>query len=176
MNYKKIQNIKNNSVKGFILVDFPTNLNQCNMLEHYLTGYIDETELPKSQKLINIQSISSLIDFNLPPPENNKIKRAGIDFIINIISKEEEVNDRFSKAKYDPLNDKIYSEYELSQELLNTKDKKFAERLVDQIPYFTKEHFDYYKNQQNLINHLSHFHYNFHFFYYLIDYYLEIVH
>ena len=144
---KEIQNLKNNSVKGFILVDFPTNLNQCNMLEHYLTGYIDETELPKSQKLINIQSISSLIDFNLPPPENNKIKRAGIDFIINIISKEEEVNDRFSKAKYDPLNDKIYSEYELSQELLNTKDKKFAERLVDQIPYFTKEHFDYYKKE-----------------------------
>ena len=144
---KEIENIKNNSVKGFILVDFPTNVNQCNMLEHYLTGYIDETELPKSQKLINIQSISSLIDFNLPPPENNKIKKAGIDFIINIITKEEEVNERFSKTKYDPLNDKIYSEYELNQELLNTKDKKLAERLVDQIPYFTKEHFDYYKKE-----------------------------
>ena len=144
---KEIQNIKNNSVKGFILVDFPTNVNQCNLLEHYLTGYIDETEIPKSQKLINIQSISSLIDFNLPPPENNKIKKAGIDFIINIITKEEDINERFSKAKYDPLNDKIYSEYELNQELLNTKDKKLTERLVDQIPYFTKEHFDYYKKE-----------------------------
>jgi len=117
------------------------------MLENYLTGYIDETELPKPQKLINIQSISTLVDFNLPPPESNKIKKAGIDFIINIITKEEEVKDRFSKAKYDPLNDKIYSEYELNQELLNTKDKKLSERLVDQIPYFTKEHFDYYKKE-----------------------------
>ena len=44
---KDIQTIKNNSVKGFILVDFPTNINQCNLLEYYLNGYIDETKKPK---------------------------------------------------------------------------------------------------------------------------------
>ena len=144
---KEIQTIKDNSVKGFIIIDFPTNINQCNLLEHYLTGYIDETKKPKTQKMINIQSINSLIDFNFLPPENNKLKKSGIDFIINIISNEEEINERFNKKKYDPLNDKIYSEYELSLELANNKDKKFSERLVDDIPYFTKEHFDYYKKE-----------------------------
>ena len=85
---KDIQNIKNNSVKGFILVDFPTNINQCNMLEYYLNGYIDETKRPKTEKMINIDSISSLIDFTFTPNESNKLKKAGIDFIINIISNE----------------------------------------------------------------------------------------
>ena len=150
---KEIQNIKNNSVEGFILVDFPTNINQCNLLEHYLTGYIDETQLPKDQKMINIQSINSLIDFNILPPENSNIKKAGIDFMINIISKEEHINERFNNIKYDPLNDKIYSEYELSQEL---KDKKLGERLLDKISYFTKEHFDYYKKEYN--NNISEIH------------------
>ena len=52
------------------------------------------------------------------------------------------------KKKYDPLNDKIYSEYELSQETI-IKDKKLMERLEVNIPYYTKEHFDFYKNQYN---------------------------
>ena len=145
---KDIQNIKNNSVKGFILVDFPSNINQCNILEYYLNGYVDETKKPKTQKMINIQDINSLIDFNFQPNENNKIKKAGIDFIINIIAKEEDINERFNKKKYDPINDKIYSEYELNQDIIN-KDKKLMERLIDNIPYYSKEHFDYYKKEYN---------------------------
>ena len=145
---KEIEKEKNNTVKGFILVDFPTNIKQCNLLEYYLNGYVDVTNLPKTQKMKNIEKISNLIDFNFPPIEGNKIKRAGIDFIINLIIKEELVNNRFSKKKYDPLNDKIYSEYELSQDII-LKDKKLMERLEDNIPYYTKEHFDFYKNQYN---------------------------
>ena len=145
---KEIENEKNNTVKGFILVDFPTNIKQCNMLEHYLNGYVDITNIPKSPKVKNIEKINNLIDFNFQPTENNKIKKAGIDFIINIITKEELVNNRFTKKKYDPLNDKIYSEYELNQELI-MKDKKLQERLEDNIPYYTQEHFDFYKNQYN---------------------------
>ena len=49
-------------------------------------------------------------------------------YIINIITKDELVVNRFNKKKYDPLNDKIYSDYELSQEII-TKDKKLMERL-----------------------------------------------
>ena len=57
-------------------------------------------------------------------------------------------NNRFDKKKYDPLNDKIYSEYELNQEI-TMKDKKLQDRLEDNIPYYTQEHFEYYKNQYN---------------------------
>ena len=143
---KDIENIKNNSVKGFILVDFPTNINQCNLLEFYLNGYVDVTKKPKSQTISNVESINSLIDFNFTPNEKNRLKKAGIDFIINIISNEEDNNERFNNIKYDPLNDKIYSQYELNQDIVN-KDKKLMERLVDNIPYYTKEHFDYYKKE-----------------------------
>ena len=145
---KDIQNLKNNSVKGFILVDFPTNINQCNLLENYLVGYVDETKKPKSEKMLKIEKINSLIDFNFTPNENNKFKKAGIDFIVNIKSKEDDINKRFENIKYDPLNDKIYTEYELNQDILS-KDKKLAERLVDKIPYFTKENFDYCKKEYN---------------------------
>ena len=145
---KEIEKEKNNTVKGFILVDFPTNIKQCNLLEYYLNGYVDVINLPKTQKMKTIEKINNLIDFNFPPTEGNKTKKAGIDFIINIIMEEELVNNRFNKKKYDPLNDKIYSEYELSQEII-TKDKKLMERLEDNVPYYTKEHFDFYKNQYN---------------------------
>ena len=145
---KEIEKEKNNTVKGFILVDFPSNIKQCNLLEHYLCGYVDVTSLPKTQKMKNIDKISNLFDFNFQPPENNKTKKAGIDYIINIITKDELVVNRFNKKKYDPLNDKIYSDYELSQEII-TKDKKLMERLQDNVPYFTQEHFDFYRNQYN---------------------------
>ena len=145
---KEIEKERNNTVKGFILVDFPSNIKQCTLLEHYLNGYVDVINIPKTEKMKNIEKINNLIDFNFQPAENNKIKKAGIDFIINIMTKEELVNNRFSKKKYDPVNDKIYSEYELSQEII-TKDKKLIERLEDNIPYYTQEHFDFYKNQYN---------------------------
>ena len=145
---KELEKEKNNTVKGFILVDFPSNIRQCTLLEYYLNGYVDVTNLPKTQKMKNIEQISNLIDFNFQPAENNKIKKAGIDFIINIITEDELVNNRFSKKKYDPVNDKVYSEYELSQEII-TKDKKLMERLEDNIPYYTQEHFDFYKKQYN---------------------------
>ena len=145
---KEIEKEKNNTVKGFILVDFPSNIKQCNMLEHYLNGYVDIINIPKSQKMKKMEKINNLIDFNYQPTENNKIKKAGIDFIINIMLKEEIVNNRFNKKKYDPLNDKIYSEYELNQDII-MKDKKLQERLEDNIPYYTQEHFDFYKNQYN---------------------------
>ena len=35
---KEIEKEKNNTVKGFILVDFPSNIKQCTMLEHYLNA------------------------------------------------------------------------------------------------------------------------------------------
>ena len=144
---KEIQNIKNNSIKGFILVDFPSNINQCYLLENYLIGYIDETKMPKSEIMSKIEKINSLIDFNFTPNKNNKIKKSGIDFIINIKTNEEDNNKRFQNIKYDPINDKIYSQCELNQELLNNK--KLMEKLVDKIPYFTNDHYDHFKKEYN---------------------------
>ena len=148
---KELENIKTESIKGFILDDYPSNINQCNLLENYLTGYVDETQKPKSEKNILISKINTLIDFKLKPKENVIIKKAGIDFIINLICQEKDVNERFKTKKYDPINDIIYTSSDLSDENKNKTpiDKKVLERLVNDVPYLTDEIFQKSKEEYN---------------------------
>ena len=148
-NYEKEkQNLKQNYIKGFILVDYPTNLNQCILIENYLTGYISELEKPKTEKNIMIESLQGLIDFKFQPKENKTLKKSGIDFIMNIPLLENIIQERFNEIKYDPINDKIYTKKEINDAKQNI-DKKIIERLVNEVPYLTKEIFDYYKNEYN---------------------------
>ena len=145
---KEKQTLKQNYIKGFILVDFPTNLNQCNLIENYLTGYVSELEKPKTEKNIMIHSLENLIDFKLQPKENTTIKKSGIDFVINLPILESKILDRYNEIKYDPINDKIYTKTEINESKQNI-DKKILERLVNEVPYLTKEIFDYYKQEYN---------------------------
>ena len=143
-NYEnEIQSIKTNSIKGFILADFPTNFNQCYLLENYLTGYIDELQKPKTLKNKMIQKLNNIMDIRYLPNENKAIKKAGIDFIINIKLKEEDVNNRFNDIKYDPDEDKIYTQDEYDQ----INNKKILERITNKIPYYTASMFNYYKQE-----------------------------
>ena len=148
---KDLDNIKNDSIKGFMLVDYPSNVNQSVLLESYLTGYVDEFKKPKSEKNIAINNLSNLLDFKILPKKNNVYKRAGIDFVINIISQEKDINERFQTKKYDPVTDKIYTNSDLSDENKNKQplDKKIIERLVDDVPYLNNENFDFYKDEYN---------------------------
>ena len=83
--------------------------------------------------------------------KNNIYKRAGIDFIINIINQEKNIDQRFASIKYDPISDKIYTNSDLSEENKNKQplDKKIVERLKNDVPYLTRENFDFYKEEYN---------------------------
>ena len=148
---KDLENIKLESIKGFILVDYPCNIIQSILLENYLTGYVDEIQRPKSEKNKIINNLSSFIDFKIMPKKNNIFKRAGIDFVINIISHEKNIDQRFASIKYDPISDKIYTNSDLSEENKNKQplDKKIVERLINDVPYLTRENFDFYKEEYN---------------------------
>ena len=148
---KDLENMKVNSIKGFILVDYPSNINQSILLENYLTGYVDETQKPKSEKSKIINSLSNFLDFKIHPKENNSVKKAGLDFIINIVNQEKDVDERFNSKKYDPVTDKIYTKSDLSDENKNKQalDKKIIERLVNDVPYLTQENFNFYKDEYN---------------------------
>ena len=148
---KDLENLKVSSIKGFILVDYPSNINQSMLLENYLTGYVDETQKPKSEKSKIINSLSNFLDFKIHPKENNTVRKAGIDFVINIVNQEKDVDERFNSKKYDPVTDKIYTKSDLSDENKNKQalDKKIIERLVNDVPYLTKENFDFYKDEYN---------------------------
>ena len=139
------------SIKGFILVDYPCNIYQSILLENYLTGYVDETQKPKSEKNKIINNLSKFLDFKILPKKNNIFKKAGIDFIINLINQEKDIDERFKTKKYDPISDKIYTNSDINEENKNKQplDKKIMERLINDVPYLTKENFDYYKDEYN---------------------------
>ena len=146
---QNLENMKSSSIKGFILVDYPTNINQAFLLENYLTGYEDELQKPKSEKNILLNNISNFFDFKIKPKENNIIKKSGLDFVINIKVDEKDVDKRFNNIKYDPLTDIIYTELNDENNNKQNIDKKVLERLVNEVPYLTKENLEFYKEEYN---------------------------
>ena len=140
---QNLENIKLSSIKGFILVDYPTNINQSILLEHYLTGYEDELQKPKSEKNIIIKNTSNFFDYKIKPKENTTIKKAGLDFVINLKTEEKDIEQRFQNIKYDPITDTIYTD------LNEINDKKILDRLVDEVPYLNKENMNFYKDEYN---------------------------
>ena len=139
----ELANIKLESIKGFILVDFPNNINQCHLLENYLTGYIDDLLKPKSLKSKEIEKFSEIIDIKHKPNKEKKLKNSGIDFLINLSLKQEQMKSLFTNIKYDPLEDIIHSKIDLDI----PNDKKLNERLVDKIYYYNDKSIQYYKSE-----------------------------
>ena len=101
----------------------------------------------------NIEKVNSLIDFNYQPAENNKIKKAGIDFIINIIAKE--LEDPFYLK--DPELVKIFEKCKPPKEaylyfpkgeeiiVMNEKNPRASYRKI----YYNVPYFDYEKEEIN---------------------------
>ena len=144
---QNLENIKSSSIKGFILVDYPSNINQTVLLENYLTGYEDELQKPKPEKNIIINNISNFFDYKIQPKENASIKKSGIDFVINLKINEKVVDKRFQNIKYDPITDIIYTDLNDENNNKSNLDKKVMERLVNEVPYLTKENLEFYKDE-----------------------------
>ena len=142
---KEIINLKEKSICGFILVDFPTNINQCYLLENYLTGFIEDKRKPKLEKNTIIENISSIIDFKTEPKEKKIIGNSGLNFLVHISTKENIIDERFNSIKYDPVEDKIYTKSNLDF----ISDKKVLERIIDENPYLPRDLFEYYKEEYN---------------------------
>ena len=140
---KEIINLKEKSISGFIITDYPNNINQCYLLENYLTGFIDDKRKPRSDENAIIEKISSIIDFKIEPNDKKLNKKSGLNFLIHISSKENIITERFNSLKYDPVDEKIYTKYTF------ISDKKISERLVDEIPNLPRELFEYYKDEYN---------------------------
>ena len=144
---QNLDNMKSSSIKGFILVDYPTNINQSVLLENYLTGYEDELEKPKSEKNIMLNNISNFFDYKMQPKENTTIKKSGIDFVINLNIQEKDIDKRFQNIKYDPVTDTIYTDLNDENNNKQNLDKKVMERLVNEVPYLNKEKYEFYKDE-----------------------------
>ena len=140
----EIKSLKIKSVSGFILVDYPTNVNQCYLLENYLTGFIEEKRRKKSEKDKIIFNTNSIVDYKYQPKEKKMDKKSGLNFVVHISTKESVVNERFDTAKYDPIEKVLYTGQGIVIE-----DKSVKERLVNKIPYLSRKLFEYYKDEYN---------------------------
>ena len=144
---QNLENMKSSSIKGFILVDYPSNINQSVLLENYLTGYEDELEKPKTEKNIVLNNISNFFDYKIQPKESTTIKKSGIDFVINLNIEEKDIDKRFQNIKYDPVTDTIYTDLNDENNNKQNLDKKVMERLVNEVPYLNKEKYEFYKEE-----------------------------
>ena len=144
---KEIETIKNESLIGFIINDFPKTFNQCVILENYLTGYVDPNSLPKPIKDVELDLLSNLIDITYKPKEDNTIIKGGLDFIINLNVNDDVINERLKDIKYDPITGKIYNESEINVNGKVNIDKKIYERLVNDVPDFENGKFNNMKNE-----------------------------
>ena len=143
----EIENIQKETYMGFIISDFPKTLNQCTLLENYLTGYVDPSTQPKPLKDVELDLLSNLLDIYYKPKEDNTIKKGGLDYIINLNTRDDVINERMKNARYDPLTGKIYNENEINNNGKINIDKKIYERLVNEVPDFANDGFENLKNE-----------------------------
>ena len=146
---KEIETIEKETYKGFIITDYPKNVNQCVLLENYLTNYIDPTTKPKPIKEVELDLLSNLIDIRFKIKDDNLIRKSGLDFIINLNTNEEIINERLNDIKYDPITGKVYNESEINVNGKINIDKKIYERLENEVPEFKGEKFENLKKEYN---------------------------
>ena len=154
-NYKKeLEKLKPELYYGFIIINYPNNINQANQLENYITGYISEFDKPLEEKEIKLFSYSNIIDIPVKKNTNHDLINSSLDTIFNLNVEKEEILRRFNGLKYDPKENKIYH---IDDNPPNSNDKKLLERLEDFIPGLSKNEFnekkDFYEsNVNNLFN------------------------
>ena len=145
----EIENIEKETYKGFIIIDYPKNLNQCVLLEKYLTNYIDPSTIPKPIKEVELDLLSNLIDIRFKIKDDNSIRKSGLDFIINLNTNEDIINERLKDIKYDPITGKVYNESQINIDGKINIDKKIYERLENEVPEFKGEKFENLKKEYN---------------------------
>lgn len=67
---------------GFILVDFPTTVNQAKLLEEALTSFVHPLVKPKSQKERCKEKILKIVPQEFEEKETKKLFKSGLDYVI----------------------------------------------------------------------------------------------
>ena len=111
---KEIETIEASIYSGFVLLDYPSTYNQCLLLEHYLTNYVDIFSQPKQDKHVILDSLSNTIDLHIVKPITASTIQKGFDFVFALTSTPEEIERRYQSVKYDPQTKTVYSETEIS--------------------------------------------------------------
>ena len=132
---KNFETTKNSLYTGFIFVNFPKNLKEAEKLENYFTGYVSDFDKGVSESEKKLYNYRDIIDINIK-------KKTGIeyfsffDLFIEFKVTSEEMNRRYKGVKYDSLTAIIYH---VNDNPPPKEDKKIESRLIQGIPYKSKE-------------------------------------
>jgi len=139
---------------GWILMDFPRNLNQAKLLEHAFTGFQSITDLPKSSSQQNYEAWSKFTDSDIATQDSSACEidaqPSVFDGIFIIDSSREECLRRAVGRKIDPQSGTVYHQEDSPAP---EADAKLLERLQD--------YWGDYASQEDMAQklELSHVHY-----------------
>ena len=127
---EELESIRGAQTKGWILVDFPRNLDQMKLLETCFSGYVAPTDLPKStlkqkkEVWSKVVTPQSLVDSSVTGEVN--ALPSGFDGVIILDAPDEECKRRATGRKVDPQTGTVYH-----METEAPDDSKILDRLQD---------------------------------------------
>ena len=139
---KEIETVEASIYSGFILLDFPSTYNQCLLLEHYLTNYVDIFSQPKQDKHVILDSLSNTIDMRVAKPSTVSTAQKGFDFVFALTTTPEDIERRYNSVKYDPQTKAVYNETEISS-------GKVDKAAISRLQPYPREAFEQGQNEFN---------------------------
>ena len=137
---KEIETIEASIYSGFILLDFPSTYNQCLLLEHYLTNYVDILSQPKQYKYIILDALSNTVDLRITKPITVTTGQKGFDFVFALTSTPDDIERRYQSVKYDPQTKMVYSDTDISS-------GKVDKNIISRLQVYPRDVFDKCKSE-----------------------------
>lgn len=143
------------SNKGFILVDFPQNVEQAKILENKLTEYVQEIDKVKTHLQEVKDNFALILDKSIKQPGNKQLKQGGLDLLITIDVPSQECIRRAVGRRIDPNTGNIYhiednpappNDHKLNDRLQIIDDPNASEARLQY------RHMEFDNNLQNIID------------------------
>ena len=104
--YKKI--LSKTEPNGYILLDFPSSLNQAKLLEEALSGYVPKEDKKPSEKEMLKKSASEIVEPTPIEPEPERLVESGLDSILWLDVSTQESIRRAVGRRVNPKTGQIY--------------------------------------------------------------------
>lgn len=122
----ELNKLNTNTISGFIVIDFPSNLTQSRLLEKYFTNYVTELEKPVFELLKVKENLNFVFDSYIKPHYSKQTAYSSMNKIIYLDCDTEECVRRSIRRRIDPNTGNIYH---LDDNPPNINDNKLMERL-----------------------------------------------
>lgn len=156
---EELNKISINSYRGFIIVDFPKNIEQARIFEYKINNYIQAVESNRTEADLEKEKLLSLCDKEIISTSQS-IKDCSLNKFIIFNINEEDIMKRVENRKLDPQTGTIYH---MIDNPPNPHDKKLKDRLIDITSPNAEEVHNSISNYLKNYDEIMEFYLNFHF-------------